>query len=84
MGLKLWKKGLDITPSDNDPIPFQKDYKKYDINMSIVGNESGHLDQVFAATLKKDTDYMMTWDLSSAFMLQTIPFTPNRTKFFRS
>ena len=56
MRLKLWKMGLDYTSNDNDAIPFQKGYKKYDINVPIVGNESGHMDQVFAATLEKDTD----------------------------
>jgi len=58
---------------DNDAILFQRTYKKYDVNIPIVGNGSGHVDQIFADTLGRDTDYVMTRDLWSASMLETIP-----------
>jgi branched-chain amino acid transport system substrate-binding protein len=58
---------------DNDAILFQKTYKKYDTNIPIVGNGSGHVDQIFADTLGRDTNYVMTRDLWSASMLGSIP-----------
>lgn len=65
---------------DNDAILFQKRYKKYDVNIPIVGNGSGHVDQIFADTLGRDTDYVMTRDLWSASMLETIPLAANLHK----
>lgn len=58
---------------DPDAILFQKTYKRYDVNVPIVGNGTGHLDRIFYETLGCDTNYVLTRDLWSASMLQTIP-----------
>jgi len=58
---------------DSDALLFQKTYKKYDVNIPIVGNDTGHQDTIFAKTLGKAANYVMTRDLWSDAMLEKIP-----------
>jgi len=58
---------------DSDAILFQKTYKRYDVNIPIVGNGTGHLDRIFVETLGSDVNGVLTRDLWSDSMLETIP-----------
>jgi len=58
---------------DNDAILFQKTYKKYDLNIPIIANNTGHTNQLFGDTFGKDTHHVMTRDMWSASMLESIP-----------
>jgi branched-chain amino acid transport system substrate-binding protein len=58
---------------DSDAILFQKTFKKYGVNIPIVANNTGHTNQLFGNTLGADTHYVMTRDMWSASMMETIP-----------
>ena len=58
---------------DSDAILFQKAYKRYDINIPIIGNGTGHLDRIFVDTLGSDVNSVLTRDLWSDSMLESIP-----------
>lgn len=58
---------------DSDAILFQKTFKKYEVNIPIIGNNTGHTNQLFGDTLGKDAHYVMTRDMWSDSMLKTIP-----------
>lgn len=57
---------------DPDAILFQKAYKRYNVEVPIVGNGTGHLDRIFYESLDSDTNYVLTRDLWSDYMLETI------------
>jgi len=74
--LNLKKTNPDVifmSSYDNDAILFQKTYKKYNLNIPIVANNTGHTNQLFGDTFGKDTHFVMTRDMWSASMLETIP-----------
>jgi branched-chain amino acid transport system substrate-binding protein len=74
--LRLKKSNPDVifmSCYDSDAILFQKTFKKYNVNIPIVGNNTGHTNQLFGTTLGADTHYAMTRDMWSASMLETIP-----------
>ena len=58
---------------DSDAILFQKTFKKYDVRIPIVGNDTGHKDTIFSTSLGADADFVMTRDLWSESMLKTVP-----------
>ena len=58
---------------DSDAMLFQKTYKRYDINIQIIGNGTGHLDRIFVDTLGSDVNSVLTRDLWSDSMLESIP-----------
>ncbi|GAH93600.1 unnamed protein product, partial [marine sediment metagenome] len=58
---------------DPDAILFQKAYKRYDVNIPIIGNGTGHLDRIFVDTLGSDVNSVLTRDLWSDSMLESIP-----------
>jgi len=58
---------------DSDAILFQKTFKKYDVRIPIVANNTGHKDTIFYTSLGADADYVMTRDLWSESMLRTVP-----------
>lgn len=58
---------------DSDAILFQKTFKKYDVRVPIVANNTGHKDTIFSTSLGQDADFVMTRDLWSESMLKTVP-----------
>ncbi|MBW1700053.1 MAG: ABC transporter substrate-binding protein [Deltaproteobacteria bacterium] len=68
---------------DNDAILFQKTYKKYGVNIPIVANNTGHTNQLFGDTFGNDTHYVMTRDMWSASMLETIPLAKTLDKMLK-
>jgi branched-chain amino acid transport system substrate-binding protein len=74
--LKLKKMNPDVifmSSYDSDAILFQKTFKRYKVNIPIVANNTGHTNQLFGDTFGKDTHFVMTRDMWSASMLETIP-----------
>lgn len=74
--LKTKKANPDVifmSSYDSDAILFQKTYKKYDVNTLIIGNGTGHLDRIFVDTVGSDANYVLTRDLWSDSMLESIP-----------
>jgi branched-chain amino acid transport system substrate-binding protein len=58
---------------DSDAILFQRAFKKHKLNIPIVGNNTGHTNQKFGDTFGQDTHFVMTRDMWSSSMLETIP-----------
>jgi branched-chain amino acid transport system substrate-binding protein len=58
---------------DSDAMLFQKTFKKYDVRIPVVANNTGHKDTIFSSSLGSDADFVITRDLWSEYMLRTIP-----------
>ncbi len=69
---------------DPDAILFQKAYKRYNLEVPIVGNGTGHLDRIFYESLGSDTNYVLTRDLWSDSMLESIPLAKKLNELLKA